>query len=231
MLRHGVHVDRRAEYDIARFGAEFPRFSPRQSDLLWVVGTITQRQGPALRRIYEQMCEPKWVIAFGVCASTGGFYDNYSTVPGIDKIVPVDVYIPGCPPRPEQVLDGLMLLMDRIQRARATARSPSRPRNTTFRWPRFAASAPRAEERVAARRAKTSRTLANMAQIVLDTLSVTSRTATSKDRLGARQRVGAGPPRRRPRSRRSCPNPATSMNMISDFTSVDRFGHEPASTW
>jgi len=104
------------KYDIARFGAEFPRFSPRQSDLLIIVGTITERQGPALRRIYEQMCEPKWVIAFGVCASTGGFYQNYSTMPGADQVVPVDVYIPGCPPRPEQVLDGLMMLMDRIQR-------------------------------------------------------------------------------------------------------------------
>ena len=104
------------KYDLARFGAEFPRFSPRQSDLLIIVGTITERQGPALRRIYEQMCEPKWVIAFGVCASTGGFYQNYSTMPGADQVVPVDVYIPGCPPRPEQVLDGLMLLMDRIQK-------------------------------------------------------------------------------------------------------------------
>ena len=76
------------KYDIARFGAEFPRFSPRQADLLIVVGTITERQGPALRRIYEQMCEPKWVIAFGVCASTGGFYQNYSTMPGADQVDP-----------------------------------------------------------------------------------------------------------------------------------------------
>jgi NADH-quinone oxidoreductase subunit B len=101
-------------YDIARFGAEAPRFSPRQSDLLWVVGTISQRQGPVLKRIYEQMMEPKWVIAFGTCAATGGFYDNYTTVPGIDKIIATDVYIPGCPPRPEAVLDGLMLLQDKI---------------------------------------------------------------------------------------------------------------------
>ena len=104
------------KYDIARFGAEFPRFSPRQADLLIIVGTITERQGPALRRIYEQMAEPKWVVAFGVCASTGGFYQNYSTMPGADQVVPVDVYIPGCPPRPEQVLDGLILLQERIAR-------------------------------------------------------------------------------------------------------------------
>jgi NADH-quinone oxidoreductase subunit B len=103
-------------FDVARFGAEAPRFSPRQADLLWVVGTISQRQGPVLKRIYEQMMAPKWVFAFGTCASSGGFYDNYTTVPGIDKIIPVDVYIPGCPPRPEAVLDGLMLLQDKIAR-------------------------------------------------------------------------------------------------------------------
>jgi len=106
------------KYDIARFGAEFPRFSPRQADLLFIVGTITEKMGPVLRRIHEQMAEPKWVIAFGVCASTGGFYQNYNTMPGADQVVPVDVYIPGCPPRPEQVLDGLMMLQDRIQARR-----------------------------------------------------------------------------------------------------------------
>lgn len=103
------------KYDVSRFGAEVPRFSPRQSDLLWVVGTISQRQGPVLKRIYEQMSEPKWVIAFGTCASCGGFYDNYATIPGIDKVIPTDVYIPGCPPRPEAVLDGLLLLMEMIE--------------------------------------------------------------------------------------------------------------------
>ena len=101
-------------YDMARFGAEAPRFSPRQSDLLWVVGTISQRQAPVLRRVYEQMMEPKWVLAFGTCASCGGFYDNYTTVAGIDKIIPTDVYVPGCPPRPEAVIDGLLLLQDKI---------------------------------------------------------------------------------------------------------------------
>jgi NADH-quinone oxidoreductase subunit B len=105
-------------YDLGRFGAEFPRFSPRQADLLWIVGTISQKQAPILRRVYEQMCEPKWVIAFGVCASTGGFYDNYATVQGADLVVPVDVYIPGCPPRPEQVLDGLIMLQNKISRER-----------------------------------------------------------------------------------------------------------------
>jgi NADH-quinone oxidoreductase subunit B len=103
-----------ARYDIERFGAGAPRFSPRQSDLLWVVGTISQRQAPVLKRIYAQMTEPKYVIAFGTCASCGGFYDNYATLPGIDKVIPVDVFVPGCPPRPEMVLDGLMLLQDKI---------------------------------------------------------------------------------------------------------------------
>lgn len=103
-------------YDFARFGSEAPRFSPRQSDLLWVVGTISQRQAPVLRRIYEQMAAPRWVLAFGTCASSGGFYDNYATVAGIDKIIPCDVYVPGCPPRPEAVIDGLLLLQDKIQR-------------------------------------------------------------------------------------------------------------------
>ena len=106
-----------SKYDIARFGAEFPRFSPRQADLLFVVGTITERQAPVLHRIWMQMAEPKYVVAFGVCASTGGFYQNYNTVPGCDQVVPVDVYIPGCPPRPEQVLDGLILLQKKITEA------------------------------------------------------------------------------------------------------------------
>jgi len=85
-------------YDVDRFGAGLPRFSPRQADVLFVVGTISHKIAPVLYRVYEQMCEPKWVVAFGVCTCTGGFYDNYATVQGIDTIIPVDVYIPGCPP-------------------------------------------------------------------------------------------------------------------------------------
>ena len=104
------------KYDLARFGAEFPRFSPRQADLLIIVGTITERQGPVLKRVYDQMAEPKWVVAFGVCASTGGFYQNYSTTPGADQIIPVDVYIPGCPPRPEQVIRAVIDLQEKIMK-------------------------------------------------------------------------------------------------------------------
>lgn len=107
-------------FDMARFGAEAPRFSPRQADLLWIVGTISQRQAPVLRQIYDQMTEPKWVFAFGTCASSGGFYDNYTTLAGIDKIIPCDIYVPGCPPRPEAVLDGLLLLQDKIARGDRT---------------------------------------------------------------------------------------------------------------
>jgi NADH-quinone oxidoreductase subunit B len=101
-------------YDLDRFGAALPRFSPRQADLLMVVGTISHKQAPILVKVYNQMAEPKWVMAFGVCAVSGGFYNNYATVQGIDTLIPVDVYVPGCPPRPEMVLDGLMKLQEKV---------------------------------------------------------------------------------------------------------------------
>lgn len=101
-------------FDLSRFGAEVVRFSPRQSDLLLVMGTINYKQAPILKKIYEQMCEPKWVVAVGACASSGGFYNNYSVLQGIDEVIPVHVYVPGCPPRPEQVLDAIVKLQDKI---------------------------------------------------------------------------------------------------------------------
>jgi NADH-quinone oxidoreductase subunit B len=102
--------------DVSRFGAEAVRFSPRQSDLLLVAGTISYKQAPILKRIYEQMADPKWVIAMGVCASSGGFYNNYGTLQGIDRIIPTDLYVAGCPPTPENLLGALVQLQKKIDR-------------------------------------------------------------------------------------------------------------------
>ena len=104
------------KFDIARFGAEAARFSPRQCDLLIVAGTLTWKMAQATRTIYDQMPEPKWVIAMGVCSSTGGMYDSYAVVQGVDSILPVDVYVPGCPPRPDAVIDAILKLQKRIER-------------------------------------------------------------------------------------------------------------------
>jgi NADH-quinone oxidoreductase subunit B len=104
-----------AHYDLARFGSERLSFSPRQADLLMVMGTIAKKMGPVLRQVYEQMAEPRWVISVGACASSGGIFDTYSVLQGIDRIIPVDVYVPGCPPRPEQIIDGVMKIQNLVE--------------------------------------------------------------------------------------------------------------------
>jgi NADH-quinone oxidoreductase subunit B len=104
-----------SNYDLARFGMERMSFSPRQADLLIVAGTISKKLAPVLKKVYEQMSEPRWVLSVGACASSGGIFDTYSVLQGIDRVIPVDVYVPGCPPRPEQIIDGVMKIHELVK--------------------------------------------------------------------------------------------------------------------
>lgn len=104
-----------SNYDLARFGMERMSFSPRQADLLIVAGTISKKLAPILKQVYEQMAEPKWVLSVGACASSGGIFDTYSVLQGIDRVIPVDVYVPGCPPRPEQIIEGIMNVHEMVK--------------------------------------------------------------------------------------------------------------------
>ena len=110
-----------AHYDIARFGMEVFRGSPRQADIMIVAGRVSQKMAPVLRQVYDQMVEPKWVISMGVCASSGGMFNNYAIVQGVDHVVPVDMYLPGCPPRPEMLIDAILKLHDQVQQTKLGA--------------------------------------------------------------------------------------------------------------
>jgi NADH-quinone oxidoreductase subunit B len=125
LLRHGDDGTGAANFDLARFGMEVFRASPRQADVMIVAGRVSQKMAPVLRQVYDQMMEPKWVISMGVCASTGGMFNNYAIVQGVDQIVPVDVYAPGCPPGPETLIHSILTLHQKIRTEEITRRRPT----------------------------------------------------------------------------------------------------------
>lgn len=123
-----------SNYDLARFGSERMSFSPRQADLLLVAGTISKKLAPVLKQVYDQMAEPKWVMSIGACASSGGIFDTYSVLQGIDRIIPVDVYVPGCPPRPEQIIEGILKVQHLAQTESLRRRDSSEYKNLLERY-------------------------------------------------------------------------------------------------
>jgi NADH-quinone oxidoreductase subunit B len=115
-------------YDLARFGMEVMRPSPRQADLMIVAGRVSMKMVPVIKRLYEQMPNPKWVLSMGACASCGGIFNNYAILQGVDKIIPVDIYVPGCPPRPEQLMEGILKLYDKVEKESLVSKKDSKPK-------------------------------------------------------------------------------------------------------
>jgi len=116
------------KYDLARYGMEVMRPSPRQADLMIVAGRVSMKMAPIVKRLYEQMPNPKWVLSMGACASCGGIFNNYAILQGVDKIIPVDMYVPGCPPRPEQLMEGILKLYEKVSKEPLAARKDSKPK-------------------------------------------------------------------------------------------------------